>query len=231
MLHAKDVMTRDVISIGPDATVVEAAKLMIDRRISGVPVIDGERLAGIVSEGDLVHRAEIGTAEQGRSWWLRLLAGAGSLAEEYTRSHSKHVHDVMTRHVYAVAEVTPVAKIAELLDRKRIKRVPVMRGETVVGIVSRGDLLKAIVAAAAAPSTAAPDDMAIRARLLDGLKHEPWATTVGTSLEVHDGVVSLWGSVGSEGERKATRVLAENVDGVKSVHDHRVVLDFPNIAL
>lgn len=232
MLHARDVMTRDVISIRPDATVVDAARLMIKHKISAVPVLEGGRLTGIISEGDLVHRAEIGTAEKRRSWWLRLLSDTATLADDYTRSHSRRVGDVMTRRVYTIAEITPVAKIAELLDRHQIKRAPVLRGENVVGIVSRADLLKAIVVAAdAIPHAPMRDDLAIRARLMDELNHERWATTVGTNIEVHDGIVSLWGNVSSEGERRATRVLAENVPGVRDVEDHRIILDFPIVAL
>ena len=232
MLCARDVMTRDIISIGPEATVVEAARLMIGRRISGVPVLENNRLVGIVSEGDLVHRAEIGTAEQRVSWWLRLLSDAGSLAEDYTRTHSRYVGDVMTRRVHTVEETATVTEIAGLLDRNRIKRAPVMKGGGLTGIVSRSDLLKAVLRALEqAGASAAADDRTIRAHLLDELMHEQWASSNGTSVEVHDGVVSLWGNIGSESERTATRVLAENIAGVKGVEDHRVVLDFPNIEL
>lgn len=232
MLRAGDFMTRDVVSIGSGGTIVEAARLMIDRRISGLPVIDGGHLAGIVSEGDLVHRAEIGTGEQRHSWWLRLLVDPGSLAENYTRSHARYVGDVMTKQVHTLEETTPIAEIAALFDRHRIKRAPVMKGGRVAGIVSLADLLR-LVLDALQPSrpAATADDAAIRAHLLEELARERWATTVGISVEVSDGIVSLWGNIGSESERVATRVLAQNIAGVKAVEDHRVVLDFPNVAL
>lgn len=148
MLYAKDIMSGTVVSIDPNATILEAAKLMMDQRISAVPVIDGMRLVGMLSEGDLVHRAEIGTEEHRHSWWFRLFRDTGVLAEEYARSHSRHVFDVMTRRVHSVAELTPITDVAEVLDRNRIRRVPVLKDQTVVGIVSRADLVKAIVAAA-----------------------------------------------------------------------------------
>lgn len=232
MLRAKDVMSRTVISIGPYSTVKDAAQLMIDRNISAVPVIDGTRLVGILSGGDLVHRAEIGTAEHRRSWWLRLFRDPDALARQYARSHSRHVFDVMTRRVHTVSEITPVTDVAQLLDRHKIKRVPVMRGETVVGIVSRADLMRAIVAAAnAAPLKQEEGDLAIRARLLQELHKQPWATAFGSNLEVAEGLVSFSGCVGSEEERRATRVLAENLPGVRGVEDHRVIVDYPTVAL
>jgi CBS domain-containing protein len=231
MLYAKDVMTREVVSIRSDSTVVEAAALMLRNRISAVPVIDDGRLVGIISEGDLVHRAEIGTAEHARSWWLRLFRDAGSLAEEYARSHARRVADLMTPHVHTVAEVTPVSKVADLLDRARIKRVPVMRGDSVVGIVSRADLMKAVVATARQDVPARASDGAIRRALLEELRRQPWATAAETSVEVHDGLVSFWGTIASEDERRATRILAENVAGVRGVEDHRLVIDFPAYAL
>src|SRR5690606_33869662 len=126
---------RNVISADPATTVVEAAHLMLENRIGAVPVLEGTRLVGIVSEGDLVHRAEIGTADNRGSWWLRLLGDAGSLAEDYARTHSRYVRDAMTRHVHTVAELTPVAEIADVLDRNRIKRAPVMNGDRLAGIV------------------------------------------------------------------------------------------------
>lgn len=231
MLHAKDVMTREVISIGPESTVLEAAELMLKNRISAVPVIADGRLVGILSEGDLVHRAEIGTAGHTPSWWLRLFKNPGALAEAYARSHSRRVADLMTGDVHTVSETTPVADAADLFDRARIKRVPVMRGDTVVGMLSRADLLKALVASGHEGGDAKPDDETIRARLLEEIGREPWATLSELNVEVKDGFVSFWGTAASEEERRATRVLAENLDGVKGVRDDRIVIDFPAYTL
>ena len=138
----------------------------------------------------------------------------------------------MTRDPHTAAETTPVSEVAELLDRNRIKRVPVMRQDRVVGIVSRAELMKAILMSAAAePDQPAPDDLVIRSNLLEELRSQPWATGTAANLAVKDGTVTLWGGVGSESERKATRILAENVKGVRSVDDRRVVIDYPAVAL
>ena len=147
MLIAKDVMTSPVIAVGPDSTVDEVADILLSHGISAVPVIDRGALLGIVSEGDLIRRAEIGTAPQHRSWWLRLFASNAALAEGYVKSHSEHVTDVMTKQVATVVESTPVVEIATLLEHNRIKRVPVLRDGQVVGIVSRANLVRALVVA------------------------------------------------------------------------------------
>ncbi|WP_245247673.1 CBS domain-containing protein [Tianweitania sediminis] len=222
-------MSGAVLSIGPNATILEAAKLMIDEKISAVPVIDGSVLVGILSEGDLIHRAEIGTAEHRHSWWFRLFQDSGVLAEEYARSHSRHVFDVMTRHVHTVAELTPITDVAEVLDRNRIKRVPVLRDRSVIGIVSRADLMKAIVAAASveAPLSQEGDDDTICTRLQEELRGQPWASVNGARIEVKSGFVTLKGAISCEDERKATRVLAESVSGVRGIDDQRIIIDHP----
>ena len=233
MLRAKDVMTTPVVSVETGSTISAVADLLVKHGISAIPVIDGDSLVGIVSEGDLVHRAEIGTTARPRSWWLNLFRNNASLAAEYTKSHSFKVADVMTRNVVTVAEITPLAEIADILDRKHIKRVPVMRFGKVVGIVSRANLIRALAATAhASPAVGAPhDDEAIQRRLLAALKSEPWVSTGNTNVTVSEGVVTFWGTVGSEEERKASQVLAENVDGVKRVEDHRAMIEFPIVAI
>lgn len=232
MLRARDIMSRSVVSIGPNNSVLEAAKLMVENRISAVPVIDGSRLVGILSEGDLVHRQEIGTAGHRRSWWLRLFQDPAALAEEYARSHSRHVFDVMSQTVHAVDELASVSEVAELLDRKKIKRVPVTADGTLVGIISRFDLIRAFVASAVQETFRSADsDLAIRTKLWNELRDQPWATTAGLNLQVIDGRVTLSGCIGSEYERMATRVLAENISGVRVIEDHRIIIDYPDVTL
>lgn len=233
MLRAKNIMTTPVVSVRPDSTIGAVAALLVEHGISAVPVIDGDDLVGIVSEGDLVHRDEIGTAPRHRSWWLGLFQDNASLAVEYTKSHSARVADVMTRDVATVAEITPLDEIARLLDRNRIKRVPVMRFGKVVGIVSRANLVRALAAATAGTSRApsSRDDETIRSDLLAALKAEPWVISENSNITVCEGVVAFWGTVGSEEERKASQVLAENIPGVRGVEDHRAMLEFPVIAL
>lgn len=233
MFRAKDVMATPVVSVESDSTVSVVANLLVKHGISAVPVIDGDRLVGIVSEGDLVHRAEIGTAPRHRSWWLNLFSNHASLAVEYTKSHSAKVADVMTRNIATVAEITPLAEVADILDKRRIKRVPVMRFGKVVGIVSRANLIRALAATTheASPAQASHDDEGIRSRLSTALKGEPWVSGANSHVTVSEGVVAFWGIVASEEERKASQVLAENVDGVRRVEDHRAVIDFPIVAI
>ena len=232
MLRANDVMTSQVVSVESDSTVSTVADLLVKHRISAVPVVDDGKLVGIVSEGDLVRRAEIGTEpHHHRSWWLNIFSDNASLASEYTKSHSARVADVMTRNVATVAEITPLSEIADLLEKKRIKRVPVMRYGEIVGIVSRANLVRALATAKSPPLAAASDDDSIRARLLEALRAEPWLRAEGPQVTVSDGVVAFWGVLGSEEERQASRVLAENIEGVRRVEDHRAMIEFPIVAI
>ena len=220
-MRATDVMTSEVITLGEDASVQEAAKLMAEHGISAVPVIDREsRVVGMVSEGDLLHRAETGT-ERRRSWWLEMVASTNQLAGEYVKSHSGKVKDVMTRDVVSVTEETPVADIAVLLETNRIKRVPVLRGGMLAGIVSRANLVRALAMTInERPSGAEADDRAIRDRLLAELKAQKWAEVSPANITVRDGIVHLWSSYYSDQEKRALVVAAESIPGVRRVEDH-----------
>lgn len=232
MLIARDVMTSPVIAVGPDSTVDEVADVLLSHGISAVPVIDQGALLGIVSEGDLIRRAEIGTAPQGHSWWLRLFANNAALAEGYVKSHSAHVTDVMTKQVATVVESTPVVEIATLLEHNRIKRVPVLRDGLVVGIVSRTNLVRALIVARKGwRAPVSPDDSSIRLEILDALKSEPWPSTGRSDVTVTNGVVAFWGAYLSEQERKATLILAENTAGVRAIDDHRVALEMTYVVV
>jgi CBS domain-containing protein len=220
-MRAMDVMTSRVITIGEDATVPEAAKLLSEHGISGVPVIDKEnRVIGMVSEGDLLHRAETGT-ERRRSWWLDMVSSTNKLAGEYIKSHSSQVKDVMTRNVLSVTEQTPVADIAILLETNRIKRVPVVRDGKIVGIVSRANLVRALAMTITQRGDGADaDDRIIRDKLLTELKAQKWAEVSPANVTVREGVVHLWSSYLSEQERRALIVAAESIPGVRRVEDH-----------
>src|SRR4051794_15895335 len=153
---ASDVMTRNVISVAPDATVAQAVELMLDKGISGLFVVDAAgTLAGVVTEGDLLRRDELDT-ERRRSWWLRLIASPGRQAADFTRTHGRKVADVMTRDVIAVNADAPLGDIVALMEQHRIKRVPVLEGDRVVGVVSRADLLRALSVAARESGAAEP---------------------------------------------------------------------------
>jgi CBS domain-containing protein len=223
-MNAHDVMTRNVISIDPDSTVLQAARLMLQHRVSGLPVIDkGGNLVGVLSEGDFLRRQETRT-ERKRSRWLEFLMGPGSVASEYTHSHGNKASEVMTTEVQTVDENAGLEDIVELMERHRIKRVPVMCGKEVVGIVTRSNLMRAMVSMArVAPEHAsAKDDSAIREQLLAELKAGQWAPVATTNVVVRDGVVELWGVVIDERQREALKVAAENIPGVKAVKDHMV---------
>ena len=143
MLTSADVMTADVVSVEPDTPVRDIAQLLYTRRISGVPVVEQGRLIGIVSEGDLIgHAAAIG--EQRRSWWLSAFMDDSLSARDYAKTHGRTARDVMTSNVVTVEETTTLAEIAKTLERHRIKRVPVVRNDTLVGIVTRGNLLQSL---------------------------------------------------------------------------------------
>jgi CBS domain-containing protein len=221
-MKASDAMTRAVISVDPDATVLQAARLMLQRRISGLPVIDkAGKLVGILSEGDFLRRRETQT-ERRRSRWLEFLMGPGKVAAEYTHSHGSKVFEVMTSEAYTVGEDTPLEDIVELMERRRIKRVPVLRDHQVVGIVTRSNLMHAMVSLARTEPKGAKDDAAIREKLLTEMQKEEWAPIAMTNVVVRDGVVELWGVIIDERQRQALKVAAENIPGVKSVKDHMV---------
>lgn len=228
-MRAIDVMTPNVITVDPDTSVQHLAELLSERGISGAPVMDTTgSMIGIVSEGDLLHRAELGTERRHGprpSWWLEHYASG--LAHDYVKSHGRKVKDIMTRDVVVVTEETDLAEVATLLETHRIKRVPVMRDGKIVGIVSRSNLVRALGAASgAAPSSpgASDDDRTIRTRLLAELGQQQWAGKVwAQDIIVSNGVVHLWfGSDDPEERRQAVRVAAENVPGVRGIEEHVV---------
>jgi CBS domain-containing protein len=156
-MKAEDVMTRDVISIAPDATVLQAARLMLQRHISGLPVVDKDgKLVGVLSEGDFLRRRETRT-EHKRSRWLEFLMGPGRMAAEYSHSHGSKVAEVMTTEVQTVDELTALEDIVDLMERKRIKRVPVVCGGQLVGIVTRSNLMHAMVSMARKVTSGIPE--------------------------------------------------------------------------
>jgi len=224
-MKAENVMTRDVISIAPDATILQAARLMLQHHISGLPVVDKDgNLVGVLSEGDFLRRHETRT-EYKRSRWLEFLMGPGRIAAEYSHSHGSKVSEVMTTNVQTVANDTALEDIVELMERKRIKRVPVMCGGQLVGIVTRSNLMHAMVSMARVVQPAAKDDATIREALLAELQKEDWAPAAMTNVVVRDGVVELWGVVVDDRQRDAMKVAAENIPGVKAVKDHLVWIE------
>lgn len=225
-MQARDIMSQPVISVDPDTEVAEVAQVLLDNRISAVPVLANGRLVGIVSEGDLLRRHESGTERGRRSWWLRLLSPVDELAREYIQAHGRRARDVMTSPVVTVAEDTSVGEIADLLENKRIKRVPVVREGEVIGVVSRANLLRAVAAEARRPRVEDDvDDSGIAQAVRERIQAAPWAKPLVVSPTVVDGHVALWGIVRSETQRQALLVLAERTAGVRGVSDHLDVFD------
>jgi CBS domain-containing protein len=224
-MHASDVMTSTVITATPETTIRAAAKQLADNRIGGMPVVDVDgRVVGIISEGDLLHRVELGTGSRRRAWWLEFFESTREMASMYVKEHARTVKDVMSEDVISVTEDTPLDEIAELFERHRIKRVPVLRDSELIGLVSRADLIRAL---ASVPNKMMPasttDDSTIRDAVVAELRGQRWALP-RQNVIVSDGVVHLWGAVESEEVRRAIRVAAEGVPGVKRVESH---LEFP----
>ena len=217
-MKASDVMTVGAATIRSDASAPEAARLMLQYAISGLPVVDAAgHVVGIITEGDFLRRTETGTERQHRPRWLEVLLGPGRLADEYVHSHSRKVEEVMTRQVVTVAEETPVDEIARLMERHRIKRVPVTRDNTVVGIVSRANLLRGLARLADQAPAATANDLAIREQILTELDAQVWGRRAPIDVTVRNGIVQLGGPVADERVAQALRVAAENVPGVKGV--------------
>jgi CBS domain-containing protein len=221
-MQARDVMTSPVITVRPASSTKDAAKLFFERGISAAPVVDDRgELVGIVSEGDLMHRSEIGTERQ-RPWWLVAMAENQGSAADYIKAHAKRIADVMTRNVVTAAPETPLNEIAAMLERNAIKRVPIVRDGQLVGIVSRANLVQAL-ATVGSKLDFPLSDATVRERLLAHLKAQRWAHTGLLNVTINDGIVDLWGITDSETERTAIRVAAEATPGVRAVNDRMVV--------
>jgi CBS domain-containing protein len=224
-MKTADIMTRNVISVRPDTTTLHAVGLMLQHRISGLPVVDGNGdVVGMVTEGDFLRRVETGTQRQ-RPRWVQFLVGPGRLAEEYVHSSSRKVEEVMTRSVHTIDEDTPLSEAVDLMERHRIKRLPVLRDHQLVGIVSRANLLHALASLAREIKATPADDAAIRERLLAELNRQSWAQLGLINVVVCNGTVELWGTILDERKRQAFILAAENVPGVKNVRDHLVWVD------
>lgn len=224
-MKAVDLMTPRVITIGPDATIADAARKMLENNISGMPVVDAAgKVVGIISEGDLLRRVELGT-DRHRSWWLGMVSGGTLPAEDFIKSHARKVADVMTSHVTTVDENATPEDVVRLMETRRIKRVPVVRQGTLVGIVSRANLLRALASVAPDTPAAAPDDRALKDRVAAAVREVSWDSRSHDAIVVRNGVVQLWGFASSGSQRDAVRVAAEGVPGVKAVENNIQVVD------
>jgi CBS domain-containing protein len=223
-MRAHQIMTRPVITVTPETTIVEAATTMLQKHVSGLPVVDtAGKLVGIISEGDFIRRSEIGTQRQ-RSRFLKFILGPGQSATDFVQEHGSKVGEIMTSEPITVTEDTSLEEIVELMEKNKVKRLPVTRGDKVVGIVSRANLLQAVASLARQIPDPTADDDHIRNRVIDALAKSDWCP-FGLSVVVRDGIVHLSGVITEERSRKAAIVAAENVTGVKTVHDHLCWVD------
>ena len=219
---ASDVMVHDIVTIGPEEDVSKAVKLLVDHDISALPVVDDERrVIGILSEADLLHRDKIGT-EQHRAWWLEAVTPASVLALDYAKSHGRKVAEVMSEDVISADEDTPLSELANILEKNRIKRVPILKDGKLVGIVSRSNLIQALASAPSQPENDQLADRGIRSAILARLAEQSWTDFGERNIVVTNGVVNLWGLVGSPEEHKALLALAESVPGVREVSDEMI---------
>jgi CBS domain-containing protein len=223
-MRAQQVMSRPVHTVAADASVYDAAQVLLNAGVSAAPVVDADgRMIGIVSEADLMYRTEIGTMP-GKSWLQRLLTDNAVLARDYIRSHSHRVADVMTKNVVTADERTSLADIAALMQRHRVKRIPILRDDRVVGIVSRANLLQGLLAREPLPSENVAADETLRTSVTAELARHGWTSTLSTNVVAENGVVHLWGFVDSGTVRDAYRIAAESVRGVKRVENHMDIL-------
>jgi CBS domain-containing protein len=223
-MRAHQIMTRSVITIAPDATVLEAAKTMLQHHISGLPVVDAAgQLVGIVSEGDFIRRSEIGTQRK-RGRWLKFLLGAGLTATDYVHEHGRKVSEVMTADPITVAEDATLEQIVTSMETNGVKRLPVLRDSKLVGIVSRANLLQAVASLAREIPDPTADDDHIRSRIVAAIEKNDWSP-FGLNVIVRDGIVHLSGVITNESSRQAAMVATENIAGVRKVHDHLCWID------
>ena len=221
-MRAIDVMVRDVVTVHPDTDVAEAIRLLAEHDVSALPVVDpAGNLVGVLSEADLIHRVEIGT-EKHRPRWQEAVTGASTLAADFAKSHGKKVSEIMTSGVISVSEDTPLSEIATLFERKGIKRVPVAKDGKLVGIVSRSNLIQALASVVGRMDRHDETDRQIRLELMSRLQQQSWTDFGSRNVTVSDGVVHLWGLVGSQAEHKALLALAETVPGVSRVADEMI---------
>ena len=220
-MKVRDIMSTKVVTASPSTTIRDIAGLMVEKHVSGLPVLsDSGTLVGMVSEGDLLRRPELGTQKHRRRW-VSFFSGVDEQAREFTKTHALHAGDVMTKQVIHVSEQTPLGDLVGLMEKHNIKRLPVLSDGKLVGIVSRADLLRALAARQANPlPPPAESDATIRAAMNEVLKNEEWAMSAMVNVIVSEGAVHLWGVIDSDDRRQALRVATENIPGVTAVVEH-----------
>lgn len=219
-MRAVDVMTPNVITVTLDTEVREIAGLLLEHNISALPVVDASgNVLGIVSEGDLMRRVENGTGRR-KSWWLRSIFAGANDASEYIKRHARKAGEIMTPNPVTITEDEPLHRVARMLEKQHIKRVPVVRDGKLVGIVSRANLLQGLAAGSTVESETVADDRAIRDAIIKEIRNNTGVWVERINVIVSQGVVQLWGLVDSQQQKIAAQVAAENTPGVKSVENN-----------
>jgi CBS domain-containing protein len=223
-MKAREIMTPNPVSVEPEASVMQAVRLMLQRRISGLPVVaTSGTLVGIVTEGDLLRRPELAT-QQRRPRWLEFMIGSGKLAAEYTHACGRKVYEVMSSKVYTAGEDTTGEELVQAMEKRHIKRIPIVRDGKLVGIVSRANLIRALASNLRSRAPVRLDDASVRAHLLEELERQSWAPTSLINVIVLKGVIQLWGVITDERQRQAIRAAAENTPGAIAVDDHLMLV-------
>ena len=229
-VKASEIMTRNVRSVTPDTPASAVAKILLDNAISAVPVVDPSGIPlGVVSEADFVRRPELETTKR-RSWWLAYVADPQGGAEEFLRTHGRSAGEIMHRGIVAVAPDSELAKVAELLERRKVKRVFVIDGGAIEGVITRSDFVRAVVRGDGHAPGGARSDAELREEIQRRISAESWAPRALVTVLVENGHVSLLGMVTSDPERAALKLLAQEVPGVVDVADHLVVRAIPIVA-
>jgi CBS domain-containing protein len=219
-MQARDIMTTDIIVARPEATVYEIARLMTDKRISGLPVVNTEGdILGMISEGDLLHRAELGT-EAKQKWWLKLFADPDQMARSYAKSHGLRAVDVMSRPVVSVDADQDLADVAQVLDSSKFKRVPVLRDGALAGIITRADLVRALCNEPRRVPIGKVDDGTLQTRINAEIRKQSWLSASMLNVLVDKGTVELWGFIDSQEQKTALKILVEGIEGVTAIEDH-----------
>lgn len=223
-MRAHQIMTRNVITVLPETPILQAARKLLDNHVSGLPVVESSgKLVGMVTEGDFLRRAETGT-ERKRPRWLQYLLSPNQAAGDFVHERGRKVEDVMTPDPVIADEETPLDELVRLMEKNRVKRLPIMRGDRLVGLVTRANLLQAVASMAREIPDPTADDDHIRDRIIRTVEATDWRP-IGLQVTVRNGVVHLHGIITNDNARRATVVAAENTSGVKEVHDHLCFVD------
>lgn len=222
-MKAADIMSRDVITVSPEDRIADVVALMLEKKVSGIPVVDAENnVVGIVTEGDFLRRTELDTRRE-RTRWLEFILGPAKAAADYVEANARRVKDVQTPNPVTVTQYTPLNDIVALFEQHKIKRVPVTANGKLVGIVSRIDLLRALAKKLNRPTLASDDT--IREQITAAIAREPWAPPYIPEPDIEDGVVTLRGTIFDATVREALKVLIETVPGVREVRDQLTLVE------